>query len=509
LAPDRPSEPAPNAGSRDADAAHAAKGGLVQLLGMIAQGLMPVYQVMVARLYGKAALGLYAAAIAVTEVLVRFGMAGVDKSMHRFIAAHRGAGDADLERRAFGTGVRLTVGVSAALTLGMLAFSGPIARHFHREAILTPLRLTAPAVLVAPLMYVLVAATLGRKVTRVSLFVRGLAEPGFLIVSALVAWFFVPTATGLGAAHGLAYVATALAAVLGARAVFGMKWIAAALRSPKHPELVRFALPISGSEAANAVLQRTDILVLGLFVKEEIVAVYFTAEVIARIAANVRYAFDGISNPVLAEALALKDRARLRYNLVLITRWVTTLSIPLATTTIALRNDLLGIYGTGYEIAAPVLVMHTLLHLATGILGVTAGAVNMSGRSRLNFANQSAAAIANVVLCLLLVPRYGMMGAAVAVCLSLSILLVASVVEIAVLERVHAFDWNTLKAFTAGAAAVAAQLAVAAAIAPQALRVAAVVVVGLVVYLAALAALGLAPEERALVAKLRRGKRAG
>ena len=50
-----------------ADAAHAARGGAVQLFGVIVQLLMPAYHVLAARLFGQAAFGTYQAALVVLE----------------------------------------------------------------------------------------------------------------------------------------------------------------------------------------------------------------------------------------------------------------------------------------------------------------------------------------------------------------------------------------------------------------------------------------------------------
>ena len=41
----------------------------------------------------------------------------------------------------------------------------------------------------------------------------------------------------------------------------------------------------------------------------------------------------------------MQDRARVRYNLALVTRWVITACAPIAVTVIVLRAEILGLYG--------------------------------------------------------------------------------------------------------------------------------------------------------------------
>src|SRR4051794_24714914 len=98
-----------------ADAAHAARGGLLQLLGAIAQGLMPIYHVLVARLFGQATFGLYQTSLVIVELCTRLGWMGGDRAMHRFIAGHRAAGEDEMAQRAFGGALRLTGSVSAVV----------------------------------------------------------------------------------------------------------------------------------------------------------------------------------------------------------------------------------------------------------------------------------------------------------------------------------------------------------------------------------------------------------
>ena len=111
-------KPAPST-DRASDARHVARSGVVQLLSALGQGLLPVTHILVARLFGAAVFGAYPASVAIVDVLTRAGQVGSMGGMHRFIAAHRATGDAYLEKRALGTGIRLTVTVSSLLALGL------------------------------------------------------------------------------------------------------------------------------------------------------------------------------------------------------------------------------------------------------------------------------------------------------------------------------------------------------------------------------------------------------
>src|SRR5204863_2063296 len=91
--------------------------------------------------------------------------------------------------------------------------------------------------------------------------------------------------------------------------------------------------------------QKADILLLTALLGPSISAGYAAAEFISRVISNARYVFDAVAAPVFSEAIHLDQRDRLRYNLQLMSRWVATAAMPIAATVIALRHDLLRLYG--------------------------------------------------------------------------------------------------------------------------------------------------------------------
>jgi O-antigen/teichoic acid export membrane protein len=111
---------------------------------------------------------------------------------------------------------------------------------------------------------------------------------------------------------------------------------------------------------------------------------------------------------------------------------------------------------------------------------------------------------ANLVLCLLLVPRYGMTGAAASTLTALCAVTLLQVGQVARLFRIHPFRGDQLRCLAAGGIAALATAALTLLPWPAALfEVIAGGLVFLLVYGFAIAALGVSDETRELV------KRAG
>jgi len=501
-APPSPATPPSPPTDRAGDARHIARSGVLQLLSALGQGVTPVTTILIARLFGAATFGAYQASLAILDVLGRAGMVGSMGGMHRFIAAHRATGDAELERRALGTGLRLTVGVSALLAIGLALLATPIARAWNEASLAATLPMMAPAVLLAPTTLVLINATIGAKVSRMSLYVRGLSEPLLLLTAVLIASRLGATLRSLSVAYvTTAFFVTALAVAACAR-VFGASTLRQALTSERHPGFIRFALPLGASDLMGAILQKADTFMVASFAGLDALAVYTAAEFVARVIANPRYLFDYIIAPVVSEALQMRDRARVRYNLALMTRWAVTACLPIAVTVIVLRAEILGLYGATFVAGKGPLVILAVHNLVTGCLGLTPYVVAMGGRSRVFMINNACAAVLNIALGLVLVPRMGIWGAAIAVLVSTVAFQVALTVEAWMFERVHPFTPALLKPLAAALVAFTVEYALRASLAASPVRVTAVIVCGVVSYLGTLVALGLAPEEREVARKL-------
>jgi O-antigen/teichoic acid export membrane protein len=126
----------------------------------------------------------------------------------------------------------------------------------------------------------------------------------------------------------------------------------------------------------------------------------------------------------------------------------------------------------------------------------------MSGRSRIYLTNQLVAASLNVGLSLLLIPRLGLLGGAISALVAVNGPLVATLLEVWLLEHVHPFDRQLAKPVLAAAVALLIQLTIAHFLAVGPLAVATIVVAGLATYVSLLTAFRLGREEREILGRL-------
>jgi O-antigen/teichoic acid export membrane protein len=500
----------PEASGKDKDVRHAALGAGTNFLTILAGVSEVIFHPLIAHVFGTATYGLYRLGFNTLEPLLRLSPLGTDKGLLRHVAMHRIAGEVEQEVGSLRTGLWLTL--LAGLCLGGLAFAlaGPLAAWQDEPRSATAIRWLAPSVVLSAMILVLVAATMGAKIMRYNLLVRGLAQPVALLVLALGFGWLSTSLTSLCLAHLVTMGLVAGLAALAMRRVFRDRVRARSLvaGSPGQPflnrSMVRFSIPMGLAEFLNAVQQRADLILLGFLTNAETVGVYAGAEAISRVVANIRYAFDPVASPVMAEAYRQGDLPRLTYNLRLMTRWTTLLTLPIAVFVVLFRMDLLRLFPEAFLSTQAVFVLLVAGHTVSGVLGLTGFAVLMSGRSWLGMVNNAVAALVNIGLTLWLVPRLGMLGAGVSALASVSVIQLLFLVETWVFMRVHPFSPELLKAWTAAGLVLGAGLLLEPLLTfHPILRVLAGVAGVLGLYLGLLVAFGLSSEEREVLGKLR------
>jgi O-antigen/teichoic acid export membrane protein len=490
-----PSEPdVTSARSRKVDERFAARSGLVQMATALGQTLAPVTQILVARLFGTATFGAYQASRNLIEVLYRGGTGGADKAMLRYVAANRARHDEALVTRALGSGLRLCLLVAGAFA-ALLAVSAPqVARWLSAPALTAALRPMAPAVVLVSLIYVLVQASLGAKVTHANLIVRGLGEPVILLLVCLGAALIQRTLTALAIAYTIAEAITLALAVVVVGRIFEPRRFGAALRAPRLAGFSAFALPMGAAEALNAVRQRADVILVAAFAGSAAAGIYAAGEILGRGVVSIRWAFDSVAAPVLSECRELGQRERLRYNLALMTRWVTTVAAPAAAFTVVLRRDLLSLYGASFVAGATAMAVLVLSHFVNAALGLAQWVLMASGRSRLLLFNNAVCAVINIVLGVLLVPKLNITGMAIAVLVDTSVFHALALIETWHTERVHPFE-PALLVPLASSLVIPMVHALAGLWLHGFVRIASVVAIGLSAYLALLKMLGGGPRD--------------
>jgi O-antigen/teichoic acid export membrane protein len=206
----------------------------------------------------------------------------------------------------------------------------------------------------------------------------------------------------------------------------------------------------------GVIAPRTDVLLLGYWADPAQVGVYQAAYQTAAMLTLIAAALDAAFAPLSAGLFAVHDLPRLKSLYCNVSRWLLTVSFPIALMLLVFGSDILSLFGPAFPLAAGCLLLLALGQWVNTWTTFAHSLLLMSGHSRLAMWNGIGTGILLLFLNWLLIPRLGITGAAFAVSFSLTIGGLLRVGQVWLLYGLHPFSVELIKPVGAGLAALVA-----------------------------------------------------
>lgn len=377
-------------------------------------GVVYLGQIVLARLMGTSEFGIYAYAwtwVVVVGALADFGL-GV--ASQRFIPEYSERktsafvwGYVALARKtalAFATGV-------AALGAVLITLAQPWLNHY----VVLPLYVACAVLPLFGLTVVQDGIARAFGWVNLALLPPYMVRPGLVVVIMVIA-----VMAGLPAdattAMGAAFVASAVA-VAGQWVVLD-RWIAGRIpREAKVYDSKRWltsAAPIFIVGGFFTLLTNIDVLVLQEFRPPDEVAVYFAATKTLALVAFVHFSISAAVAHKFAQYHAAGDRAQLTAFIRSAIRWTFWPSLAAIVLMLMFGKPLLWLFGPKFVEGYPLMWILAGGLLARAAVGPVESLLNMLGEQKACALVYAAACAVSLTLCLLLIPRFGLTGAAAA-----------------------------------------------------------------------------------------------
>jgi len=215
--------------------------------------------------------------------------------------------------------------------------------------------------------------------------------------------------------------------------------------------VIAYSFPLFLTVFLSLIVNQTDIIMLGYFVDSKDVGVYSIAYRLSQLVFIISISFVGIFAPIVSELHSKKKIKRLRSLLKTVARWVLTISLPIFIILVIYPAKILGLFGEEFLGGVDVLYVLSFSALLSSVISLSGYIITMSGRVKLALVNSLCAALLNVVLNLLLIPKYGTMGAAISTAISITALNFVRFAEVLFLEKMQLLDIGMLKPILIGA----------------------------------------------------------
>ncbi len=176
--------------------------------------------------------------------------------------------------------------------------------------------------------------------------------------------------------------------------------------------------PMSISMIAFLFLQSTDIILLGAYEAFDKVAYYSRAVQLTLLVSMVLHAVNTVYAPKIAELYSLNDEANVKINIKKSTRLIFIASILPIIFLFIFSDSILTLFGKDYaeaSFALKVLMIGQIFNVLTGSVGMY---MNMTNKQNTLQYILISALVINFLLNILLIPHYGLVGAALATTIS-------------------------------------------------------------------------------------------
>jgi len=247
----------------------------------------------------------------------------------------------------------------------------------------------------------------------------------------------------------------------------------------------RFTAPRGLATLAQITIQRIDIVLVAIMRGPAQAAIYTAATRFLVVGQLGNAAISMAAQPRFTEMFAVGDRRGANVVYQATTAWLVILTWPLYLLAVIYGPQLLGIFGHSYRAGDRVIIVLGLAMLLATACGQVDMVLNTTGRSSWSLANGLMAVTINVSLDLFLIPRYGILGAAIGWAAAITITNLTPLAQVAAVVRLHPFGRGTFIACALSAVSFAAVPLAVRALAGGSLGVSAAAVAGGCLLLAA------------------------
>lgn len=218
-------------------------------------------------------------------------------------------------------------------------------------------------------------------------------------------------------------------------------------------ELFSYSWPLLFNEILYLILTYTDIFMIGYFLTTSSVGIYNIAIIITSLLQILPQSLLALFSPVITERYAQEKDIKKTYKTV--SKWVFCANLPICLIIVLFsRRIILMFFGERYILGALPLSILTIAYLFSFLFSTSTYVLHLIKKTKLISSITLIAAISNIILNWILIPLYGITGAAVAtaICLIISPILAATFSYR--LMKLQPFSVKSLKAALAGITAM-------------------------------------------------------
>lgn len=372
-------------------------------------GARGLHLYLAAALYGVALYGAFSLATAMVELAVTLGGLGMKKLL--FQSLDDDTTDRPVEARLVDAAAMVLLSSLALSALGALIVTfwpGGMGRSG------TLLLLILPMIAGQSLLDLAIAATRWKRLVRYDVVARSIVEPWAALAGALIAWLAGWREAGLAIGYMVGTLAALAYAVRGIWLAFDRAALCAARPALRQiARQVRQNAPNIASDLANALFIRFDLALVGLLLGERAAGIYAMARQFCVPIRQIRQSFDSMLVPMISKVLTQAELPAVIARIAEMSRIILTVQVPVLILLAGFGSHLLDLFPPDFTLAFVPMMILVAGEIAQASFG--AGDLLFVYRDPARgLAITLVSITAGAALALFLMPRFSLIGAALA-----------------------------------------------------------------------------------------------
>lgn len=413
------------------------------------------YIVFLAKFIGSAAFGLFVLATTLIECASIVGRLGLESAAVKYVSLYSGRGDKERLKGTILSCLRYAFLGNLVISAGILCIDPSyIESLFGKPGLSKMLNILAMALPFSALLIVSLSATQGRSIMKYTVYTQNIIMPVLNLAFAIIVVGF-----GLGIFE-LAY-SSVFASILGT--AIALRYLQVCFRDlygirpiSENKMMLNFSSSMLIIYLMMYFITWTDTLALGYFRTSSEVGVYNVSVKTAFCIKFIIVSFLPIFSPIISDLYGRNDMRKLEAIFKTVTKWTYATALPLSCLCILLSGHIMALFGKEYisgTMALSILAMAQLCDAVTGAIGLI---LIMAEKHKAMMYCCLAMFIGNLCANLLLVPSYGLIGAASATLLTMVLFNLMQAVLTFHYFKIHPFKLDFLKITGIGCASYVA-----------------------------------------------------
>lgn len=428
-----------------------AKGASISFIGS-GLGMFFAYlsMMIIARHLGASDFGLISLASAVVTIASTLVLVGMPEGVVRHISFYKGKNDDCRLKGTIYSAVQIVLPLGVITSGFLFVFAYSISSNVFNEPSLTPiLRIFSISIPFSALSYIFIYALGGLQEMKYMVYVRDVLQNSAKLFSLLILLILGFGVYGAAFAYTFSIIVTPFAALYYLMKIFPIfekKIKVVSLRR----ELFAFSWPLMFAGVFGILMGWLDTLMVGYFLTTADVGIYRASFSTATLLSLIPTSFGAIFFPIITELFARNEGESLNRTNSTVTKWIFIITLPLVLLLTVFSTQILYLlYGIEYVRGGIALSILAFGYLFIATTDPTRQMLQVVGLTKLVMINTSFGLILDAILNFYLIPRHGILGAAVATSVSLLAMNLLAFLEVYYYRKIQPLDFKYFKIIVA------------------------------------------------------------